>query len=138
MKYESDQDSLGHEQEVEVLDFNCLIASHNPLYLTILEILLEKWGFKKVVVVSNGLTAVEEVLKTAQPNSKRFDLIMLDLNMPVLDGCEAQKLIVDHFNTYKGSRLNSLSRKAKCKDSMPIIIAIASSIDEETRQKAHF
>lgn len=54
-----------------------------------MEILLEKWGFKKVVIATNGLEAFEEVLKTAQPNMRRFDLILLDLNMPVIDGCEA-------------------------------------------------
>lgn len=48
---------------------------------------MEKFNFK-VVTAINGHLAYEEVLKSINVN-KMFDLIILDLNMPVTDGFEA-------------------------------------------------
>ena len=67
-----------------------LVAEDNPINQQILEamIRLRHWECK---VVSNGKEAVEA------SQTDEFDLIFMDLNMPVLDGIEATKEI-RHYN----------------------------------------
>ena len=105
----------GFIEEVDMTKFKCLIANDDYLQLTILENLFERQGFE-VVTAQNGQSAYEEVLKTAAPNTKGFDLIVLDLCMPVTDGYEACRLIKAHFNS-----ANLL---------MPQVIAVSGYVDD--------
>lgn len=49
--------------------------------------ILFKNGFKDVVEASNGMEAVE------QARTQQFDLILMDITMPVLNGMDALKAI---------------------------------------------
>lgn len=53
--------------------------------------LLTQWGFK-VDMADNGQIAVEMIA------TKRYDLILMDLHMPVLDGFKASKVIRAYNN----------------------------------------
>ncbi len=66
-----------------------LVAEDNPINQQIMEVMirLKQWDCK---IVSNGREAVE-----ASRNEK-YDLIFMDLNMPVLDGIEAAKEIREY------------------------------------------
>lgn len=66
-----------------------LVAEDNPINQQILEamIRLKHWDCK---VVNNGEEAVEASL------SGDYDLIFMDLNMPLLDGIEATRKIRNH------------------------------------------
>lgn len=57
-----------------------------------LESLFEKNNFD-VVTVMNGQEAYEEALNSNKEGAKSFDIILLDLNMPVTDGYEACRKI---------------------------------------------
>ena len=67
---------------------NCsiLVAEDNPINRRLAKKFLEEAGHQ-VTLVDNGRLAAE----TAQ--SKKFDLIFMDMNMPEMDGLEATKLL---------------------------------------------
>lgn len=65
---------------------NILLAEDNPLNQKIAVKLLEKRGWL-VTTVESGQQAVEESSK------KKFDVILMDVQMPVLDGLEATRTI---------------------------------------------
>ncbi|MBF0520444.1 MAG: response regulator [Nitrospirae bacterium] len=65
---------------------NILLAEDNIVNQTLAVKLLEKHGIKPSVA-GNGLEATEATAKT------RFDLILMDVQMPVMDGLEATKHI---------------------------------------------
>jgi two-component system sensor histidine kinase/response regulator len=65
-----------------------LIAEDNPVNQKLAKLLLEKAGYV-VEVASNGKEAVERFV--ASPD--RFKLIFMDIQMPLMDGLEATKLI---------------------------------------------
>ena len=73
----------------------CLLADDNRVNQIVGAKILEKYGFS-VALVSNGQEAIHQL------QSIRFDLVFMDCQMPVLDGCEATKSIRrlprDHFN----------------------------------------
>lgn len=73
-----------------------LAAEDNPLEQANIRNLLERLGHQ-LVLVGNGREAVEECEQAT------FDLILMDILMPVMDGFEAVRLIREH-ERLKGSR----------------------------------
>ncbi|HQB52097.1 MAG TPA: PAS domain S-box protein [Bacteroidales bacterium] len=63
-----------------------LVAEDNKINFFVANKFLESWGVK-VTHVENGALALEEIKK------QDFDLILMDLHMPVMDGIEATRII---------------------------------------------
>jgi CheY-like chemotaxis protein len=63
-----------------------LVADDRPVNQILIQILLKKLGLK-VAIVDNGKQAVEAIEKM------NYDLIFMDMQMPVMDGCEAVRLL---------------------------------------------
>ncbi|EIM76145.1 PAS/PAC sensor hybrid histidine kinase [Nitritalea halalkaliphila LW7] len=85
-----------------------LVAEDNMVNQLMIRKFMERWGVGNIRLVDNG----EEVLKALEEESA--DLLLLDLQMPVMDGFEAARLI----------RSNPLKPYAD----IPIIALTASSI----------
>ncbi|MCR5481297.1 MAG: transporter substrate-binding domain-containing protein [Clostridia bacterium] len=64
-----------------------LIVEDNQMNIEIAEMMLSENGFK-TDTAENGSIAVEKVLQAVQ-NGERFDFILMDVQMPVMDGYEA-------------------------------------------------
>ena len=64
-----------------------LIAEDNPVNQIVLKSFLEKMGIEHITTADNGEIAVNMCTK------QHFDLIMMDIQMPVMDGLLASKLI---------------------------------------------
>ena len=67
---------------------NVLVAEDNPLNQTIARLFLESYGCN-VKVVENGAEAVN-ILKD---NENNIDIVFMDIQMPIMDGYEATKII---------------------------------------------
>ncbi len=65
--------------------FHVLVADDNHVNTRVLQMVLRRAGHT-VTVVSNGEQALDEL------EAGRFDAVLMDLNMPVLDGLEATKM----------------------------------------------
>ena len=66
-----------------------LVAEDNPNNQLLIKIVLQKLGLD-VTIVENGQLAVEKY------QNEKYDLIFLDINMPVMDGLTALKLIREY------------------------------------------
>jgi len=86
-----------------------LVAEDNQVNQKLILILLRKLGYDPEMT-DNGKSAIELL------SQKRYDLILMDIHMPRLDGLEATRMI----------RLHS--------DYQPAIIALTADATEETRQ----
>lgn len=96
-------------QDVEFEGLNVLIAEDNLVNQKVITKFMKKWGIHHEIV-SNGAQAVEAVL------SKSFDLVLMDMNMPIMDGIEATSTI----------RMNGVR--------VPILGLSAATLPEEVRQ----
>jgi CheY-like chemotaxis protein len=81
--YEEPKESDEHEG---ISDAKILVAEDNPINLKLLETILKQHGFRVTSAV-NGQKAVDAYLKES------FDLVLMDIDMPVMDGLTANRLI---------------------------------------------
>ena len=69
---------------------------------------LKKYGFN-IDIANNGFEAVEKF------KQYEYDIILMDIMMPVMDGVEATKLI-RHFEDEKGGHVNIIGLTANTYD----------------------
>lgn len=73
-----------------------LIAEDVPINQMVLTKMLNNLGISDIDVVENGKIAVEEATK----NKKGYDFILMDIQMPLLNGSQASRKIIEF---YKGN-----------------------------------
>ncbi|WP_316789107.1 ATP-binding protein [Pedobacter frigoris] len=74
------------ETAAEINHLRILIAEDNLINVMVLQKTIARWGLK-ADVAENGQLAVEALL------AKNYDVIFMDINMPVMDGFEASREI---------------------------------------------
>ena len=75
-----------------------LIANDEQMQLKVLKLLFQKYQFE-VVTASNGFQAFEIVRESMGSINSMFDLIVMDLNMPISDGYQATNNIINLYKT---------------------------------------
>ena len=82
-----------------------LLVEDNPINQRVAEQLLKRWGHR-VSIVGNGLEALEKLANT------RFDLVLMDIQMPVLNGLEATSRFRASEAVTEGRRLPVIAMTA--------------------------
>jgi signal transduction histidine kinase/CheY-like chemotaxis protein len=72
----------------DYINFKILVAEDNPMNRRVVELLFESWNFS-FVMVKNGREAIDIIEK----NPKAYQLILMDIQMPEMDGYEATQKI---------------------------------------------
>ena len=86
---------------------NILVAEDNPANQELIRYLLQSLGVD-FTIVSNGKDAVSKYKENS------FDLILMDINMPILDGINAFKQIIEYEkeNSLKHTPISALTANA--------------------------
>ncbi|MDP2336987.1 MAG: ATP-binding protein [Bacteroidota bacterium] len=82
-----------------------LIVDDEEFNLYLIKNILKKWGVS-FTEANNGQEAVELVVKNS------YDLVLMDIQMPVMDGFEATRLILQHCPSSKIIALTATSKPA--------------------------
>jgi len=107
------------ELERPIFNGEVLICEDNFMKQEVIREHLTRVGLK-TVIVENGLIGVEMVKSRIRKGEKLFDLIFMDMNMPVMDGLEAAVEII------------------KLNDKIPIVALTANIMTEDMdTYKAH-
>ena len=120
--------AIGHMQTAEEQDIlpgknadfrgrHILLVEDNELNREIAMTILHEYGFL-VDTAENGAVAVEKI-RTSDPG--RYDLVLMDVQMPVMDGCTATR------------RIRALKDPARA--AVPIV-AMTANVFEEERKRA--
>jgi CheY-like chemotaxis protein len=102
------------KRELSLKDMKILLAEDNPVNRKLAEALLRRMG-PQVDMVENGKDAYKKRV------SNSYHIILMDIEMPILDGIEATEKILEY-------------EKRSQKEHIPIIALTANTL-EETRQK---
>ncbi|RMZ74168.1 sensor histidine kinase response regulator [Pyrenophora seminiperda CCB06] len=103
------------------LPLNILVVDDNAINRRVLVSMLGRLGYKNVVTAFNGNDAVETVRQNALvPVSERFDVVLMDLWMPLLDGFQATEVILS---------MSELEKK-------PTVLAVSADITDAALDKA--
>ncbi|QDU64241.1 Autoinducer 2 sensor kinase/phosphatase LuxQ [Planctomycetes bacterium Pan216] len=88
-----DQDLAEMEpsQELPALDCRVLLAEYGHDHQRLIASVLEKFG-ATLTIVNNGAEAIQ-LAEAARSEGESFDFILLDLQMPIMDGYEATRLL---------------------------------------------
>jgi len=117
------------------VSWNILVAEDNPVNQMLFRTVLERFGHR-VTVVGNGQEAVAAV----QLN-QRFDVILMDISMPVMDGIDATAMIRSLFGDVGNTPILALTAHAMDGDREKFINAgmdgyQSKPVDPMTLQKA--
>ena len=94
-KRASDKDIKENQQDITQPHFKegeVLVVDDNPMNLSVATEHLRRVGLQ-CIVAKNGQQAVDFVKKRMEPGQKPFQLIFMDISMPVMDGREAATII---------------------------------------------
>lgn len=91
---------------------NILLAEDNPFNKLLVDKLLEKFGYEHYLHAENGM----EVLSLLKKND--VDLILMDIQMPEMDGMEATKRIIESYGNKR-----------------PVIIALTADANEGSKNE---
>ncbi|MDA9564191.1 ATP-binding protein [Flavobacteriales bacterium] len=94
-------------QEIDIVQGlgKILIAEDNELNQYLIKNLLESWGFT-IDVVNNGQEAIDMLAK------KKYDVVLMDVQMPILGGVEATKRIRESKSNYRDVPIIALTANA--------------------------
>ncbi|KAG7340885.1 multi-sensor hybrid histidine kinase [Nitzschia inconspicua] len=87
-RQEEDVEPVVVETQIDLTTLRILCAEDNVVNQKIMTRMLHRLGVKDVVMVENGKLAV------AAEKARPFDVVLMDMQMPVMDGIEAAKLIL--------------------------------------------
>ena len=109
-EFETDESS---EQESDFTGKRLLLAEDNEMNRIIATEILENLGFETDIAV-NGEEAVRMI---NEADTGYYDIVLMDMQMPVMDGCEATR------------RIRALDNKEKA--SVPIVAVTANAFEED-------
>jgi CheY-like chemotaxis protein len=110
---EASEESADHAQPLDIAGCRVLVAEDHPTNQKVVELILESVGVIPTIV-ENGQLALD-LLKT-----ERFDVVLMDMQMPELDGLSATALLREY------EREMGLPRT-------PVIMLTANALDEHIR-----
>ncbi|RLC14142.1 MAG: response regulator [Deltaproteobacteria bacterium] len=101
-------------KEGDSRDVKILLAEDNPMNQKLAELILRQLGYQ-VDIVNDGREALAALKMT------RYDIILMDIQMPEVDGLEATRMIRD-------------PKSDVCNHEVPIIAMTALVMEEESEQ----
>lgn len=110
----SDNQEYHSLTETDQQSVKILVAEDNAINMKVISKLLKKLNFRHDIV-ENGALAYQAVLE------HKYDLILMDCQMPVMDGLEATKKILNYFKVNK-------------KVPIPIIALTANALPEDRKK----
>ena len=112
-----------HVETREKEDVSILIVEDNVINQKVLKALLKKLGYTRTCVVGDGQLAVDAV------EQAKYDVVLMDVQMPVMDGLEATRVIGQR----QKEKMEELGDAA---EPGPKIVFVTASVDQALEDEA--
>ncbi len=83
------------EHKTDIRDCEILIAEDDKSNQIVIEKILRRAGYSKITITNNGGEAYDEI----QRNPYKYEVVLIDIRMPVIDGIKLSHLIYDMYQT---------------------------------------
>jgi len=103
---------VSHDDDLPLNGTRILVAEDNQVNQMVIDALLKKLGAEPKLV-ENGQEAVEEVKR----NHSNYDLVLMDCEMPLLDGFEATQIIREEERNSNRTQIPIIALTAHAMDS---------------------
>jgi PAS domain S-box-containing protein len=111
----SDNNSVNNDNKMEIgLRLSVLVVDDNQINRILVNKVLQKWG-TIVDFAENGKEAVDKIVA-----NKEYDVVLMDVHMPIMGGLEATQILRAHPETYF--------------QQLPIVALTASMLSSEVNQ----
>jgi signal transduction histidine kinase/DNA-binding response OmpR family regulator len=101
-----------------------LLVEDIPINQRVVDSFLKKMGFRNIDIAENGKECLEMMM------TKKYDIVLLDIRMPIINGENVIKYILDYYNYPDKHHTYKLINVRK-----PYIIAVTAYCLKEDRQK---
>lgn len=113
--------------------YDLLLADDSPAIVKMTTLMLKKSGHK-VTTAENGAVAIQKVKQRWIENKDTFDAVLMDFQMPVMDGLEATKRIRQlEYNANEDSVVDASMQGFPHQ----IVIGLTANVDEDAMQMAN-
>jgi len=106
---------------------NILLIDDSPSVLRVTSRFL-LMNYHTVVTAPNGCAGLE-ILKDTYGTTQQFDLVLTDMQMPVMDGIEA----TIRFRIFEGEQMKT---EQGCRNKRLMIVGMSANSDDQTKQEA--
>ncbi len=120
LEYSANSEALSAEAIAAQRPLNILVAEDNQPNQFLIRAILKKLGHQ-AQIVNNGQEAVDAVI-ASNNDQETFDVILMDISMPEMDGFTASKTI---------RLLQSEGRLPQYQQGLPIVALTANALDEQ-------
>ncbi|MBO6522185.1 MAG: response regulator [Balneolaceae bacterium] len=97
-------------KEKPLADINILIAEDVKINQVVIKKMLESLGLESIEIANHGEEALQKI------KEKWYDVILMDIQMPVMDGLEASELISNHFKVRRKPVIIAITANAMITD----------------------